>query len=309
MVLFPIGHRAQSVVPQVDCILDFFLARFRIFQKPLDVMDHTFQNMPLYHLISHPTPNSPFQIINVLCSHFKSNWYGYLCFIQISNIINKGAIMSYMNKSKTGRTSQSGYHCMRQSIETGMSHGKSFVHGITGFKIFWIIISSIPWHIPLPGTLLIHVSDAAAFPATKLLQRQSRYIFMREAQLIHLSYHIQMKPLDADSPGLFHQHSGTMSQGTATGIIAHSMFPGPDNSDTGIPDQFHSPMGNVCPRAQNQYRDSSGGKINNAVFICYSNGSISSVDDCMVHINESHTVSNPRKCVQFRLFNARDICH
>ena len=192
--------------------------------------------------------------------------------------------MSYMNKSKTGRTSQSGYHCMRQSIETGMSHGKSFVHGITGFKIFWIIISSIPWHIPLPRTLLIHVSDAAAFPAAKLLQRQSRYIFMREAQLIHLSYHIQMKPLVADSPGLFHQHSGTMSQGTAAGIIAHSMFPGPDNSDTGIPDQFHSPMGNVCPRAQNQYRDSSGWKINNAVFICYSNGSISSVDDCMVHI-------------------------
>ena len=134
-------------------------------------MDHSFQNMALYHLISYPMSNSPFQIIHILSSCFKGNRNGYLCFIQISNIINKGTVMSYMNKSQTRRTSQSGYHCMRQSIETGMSHGKSFVHGITGFKIFRVIISSIPWHIPLLGTLPIHISDAAAFPTTKLLQR------------------------------------------------------------------------------------------------------------------------------------------
>ena len=120
-----------------------------------------------------------------------------------------------------------------------MSGRQRLIDGIAAVKILRVICPSAPWDVPLFCRLPIDTANTCAFSAAKLLERQRRHILTRKAHTVHLPHHTKTQPRITDQGGLPDQQAGLVRQRSAAGIITHTVFPSPENTDTRVPDELH----------------------------------------------------------------------
>ena len=100
--------------------------------------------------------------------------------------------MPHMNKAKTRDTAQCHDHRVRQTVQTGVPGRKRLIDGISRCKILRAVQSAAPRNTGILGSFAVYLPHTAALASPQLLHRQPGDIFVRETELIHLAYHIQV---------------------------------------------------------------------------------------------------------------------
>ena len=90
----------------------------------------------------------------------------------------------------------------------------------------------------------------AALASPQLLHSQPGDVLVRETELIHLAYHIQVLARVADKFCLTQQQLRMGGQGTAMGVIPYTMLAYPDSAHARIAHKFHGTVGHPCTRSQ-----------------------------------------------------------
>ena len=186
---------------------------------------------------------------------------------------------------------------------------KRLIDGISRCKILRAVQSAAPRNTGILGSFAVYLPHTAALASPQLLHRQPGDIFVRETELIHLAYHIQVLAGVADKLCLPQQQLRVGGQGTAMGVIPHTVLTYPDSTHARVTHKFHGTVGHPCTRPQQQHRDARRRDPNDPFFVCNGDCAVLSAKGAVFQIQKGHPVFHLRQRLQVRPDHARHLVH